>query len=202
MFVAGVIFGLAGLVQINPVWMYGPYDPDTVQRRSQPDWYLGWLDGALRLWPHWEFRTFGHEIANPFFPGILMPGLVFTVMYAWPWIDKRIYNDYGAHNLLDRPRDKPFRTAVGVAAIFFFVDLTLACATDLLANDLHISFERLIEILQYGSFIGPIVAGLRRLPASACCSRADAHPIQRPIGGIITRDAAGRLPHAGRRPRR
>ena len=70
-------------------------------------------------------------------------------MYAWPWIDKKIYNDYGPHNLLDRPRDKPFRTGVGVAAIIFFSVLTIACATDILANNFHIAFERLIEILQY-----------------------------------------------------
>ena len=59
----------AGLVQINPVWLYGPYTPFTVSAGAQPDWYLGWLDGSVRLWPHWEFRSFGHEIANPFFPG-------------------------------------------------------------------------------------------------------------------------------------
>ena len=149
MIVSGVIFLFGGLFQINPVWLYGPYTPYTVSSGSQPDWYLGWLDGSVRLWPHWEFRSFGHEIANPVFPGLLIPGLVFTLMYAWPWIDKKIYNDYRAHNLLDRPRDKPFRTGVGVAAIIFFSVLTLACATDLLANNFHIAFERLIEILQY-----------------------------------------------------
>ena len=152
-----VIFGLGGLVQINPIWVFGPYEAARSSAGTQPDWYVGWLDGALRLWPHWEFRSFGHEIANPFFPGILLPGLVFTVIYAWPWIDKRLYADYGEHNLLDRPRDKPLRTAVGVAALVFFADLTLASATDVIGNGLQISFERLIEILQYGSFIGPIV---------------------------------------------
>ena len=91
-----VIFGLGGLVQINPIWLYGPYEAARSSAGTQPDWYVGWLDGALRLWPHWEFRSFGHEMANPFFPGLLLPGIVFTVIYAWPWIDKRIYSDYGA----------------------------------------------------------------------------------------------------------
>ena len=95
MLVSAAIFALAGLVQINPVWLYGPYTPFQVSEGAQPDWYLGFLDGSVRLWPHWEFRSFGHEIPNPFFPGLLIPGLVFTIMYAWPWIDKKIYNDYG-----------------------------------------------------------------------------------------------------------
>jgi ubiquinol-cytochrome c reductase cytochrome b subunit len=190
-FVAAVIFGLGGLVQTNPIWVFGPYEAARSSAGTQPDWYVGWLDGALRLWPHWEFRSFGHEIANPFFPGILLPGLVFTVIYAWPWIDKRLYADYEEHNLLDRPRDKPLRTAFGVAALLFFADLTLASATDVIGNGLQVSFERLIEILQYGSFIGPIVGGLVAYRVCILLQGGRIHPIQRPVGGIIVRDPRG-----------
>ncbi|MGH9054608.1 MAG: cytochrome bc1 complex cytochrome b subunit [Acidimicrobiales bacterium] len=189
--VTGVIFALSGIFQINPVWKFGPYTPYTVSAGAQPDWYVAWLDGSVRLWPHWEFRSFGHEIPNPVFPGILIPGIVFTIMYIWPWIDKKLYNDHGRHNLLDRPRDKPFRTGVGVAAIIFYADLTLACGTDVLANDFHIPFERLIEILQYGAILGPIAGFLIAYKACHALQRSHAHPIQRPIGGIIIRTASG-----------
>jgi ubiquinol-cytochrome c reductase cytochrome b subunit len=191
MFVAGTTFLLAGFVQINPVWLYGPYNPFTVSAGAQPDFYLGFLDGGVRLWPHWEFRSFGHEIANPLFPGLLIPGLVFTIMYAWPWIDKRIYKDYGPHNLLDRPRDKPFRTGVGVAGIIFFTVETLATATDLLANDLHVSFERLIEILQYGILIAPVVGFAIAYKTCQALQKGNSHPIQRPVGGVILRASDG-----------
>jgi ubiquinol-cytochrome c reductase cytochrome b subunit len=191
MFVAMVVFGLGGLVQINPIWIYGPFEAARSSAGTQPDWYVGWLDGALRLWPHWEFRSFGHEIANPFFPGILLPGIVFTVIYAWPWIDKRVFSDYGEHNLLDRPRDKPLRTALGVAALIFFIDTTLASATDLIGNGLQVSFELLIEILQYGSFVGPVIGGVVAYRTCILLQRTGAHPVQRPVGGIIVRDAHG-----------
>jgi ubiquinol-cytochrome c reductase cytochrome b subunit len=191
MIVAGITFGLAGFFQINPVWLYGPYTPFTVSAGSQPDWYVAWLDGSLRLWPHWEFRSFGHEIANPFFPGLLIPGFIITLMYAWPWIDKKIYHDHRPHNLLDRPRDKPFRTGVGVAAVVFFTDLTLATGTDVLANNLHIGFERLIEILQYFALIGPIAGFAIAYKVCHALLRTAAHPIQRPVGGIIVRSADG-----------
>ena len=120
---------------------------------------------------------------------------MFTVIYAWPWIDKRIYSDYGHHNLLDRPRDKPLRTAIGVAALIFFTDLTLASATDVIGTGLHISFELLIEILQYGSFIGPIVGLFVAYEVCLLLQRTAAHPIQRPVGGIMIRDARGGVPH-------
>jgi ubiquinol-cytochrome c reductase cytochrome b subunit len=191
MLVSAACFALGGLVQINPVWLYGPYNPYTVSAGTQPDWYLGWLDGSLRLWPHWEFRSFGFLIANPVFPGLLIPGLVFNIMYVWPWIDKRIYKDYVSHNLLDRPRDKPFRTGVGAAAAWFFIDLTLATATDLIANDTHIGFERIIEVLQYGAIVGPIVFFVVAYKACQALQRSHAHPIQKPVGGIITRSASG-----------
>ena len=133
---------------------------------------------------------------------MLFPGIVFTVIYAWPWIDKRIYSDYGQHNLLDRPRDKPLRTAMGVAALIFFTDLTLASATDVIGTGLHISFELLIEILQYGSFIGPIVGLFVAYEVCLLLQRTAAHPIQRPVGGIMIRDAHGAYhtigaPHEG-----
>jgi ubiquinol-cytochrome c reductase cytochrome b subunit len=191
MLVIAVLAGLGGLFQINPIWIYGPYNPYNVSAGAQPDWYVGWLDGSLRLWPHWEFRSFGHEIPNPFFPGILIPGVIFTLMFAWPWIDKKIYNDYGAHNLLDRPRDKPLRTAVGAAALAFFVDLTFASATDLIGNDLHIGYERLIEILQYGVIVAPLVAGFVAYKTCVSLQRSGSHPIQTPVGGIIVRGLDG-----------
>jgi ubiquinol-cytochrome c reductase cytochrome b subunit len=191
MLVGGVTFLLAGFFQINPVWLYGPYNPFTVSAGSQSDWYLGFLDGSVRLWPHWEFRSFGHEIANPVFPGLLIPGIIFTVIYAWPWIDKRIYRDYGRHNLLDRPRDKPFRTGIGVACIIFFTVETLATAADLLANNLRIGFERIIEILQIAVLVGPIVGFAIAFYTCRALQKTNAHPIQRPIGGIILRASDG-----------
>jgi ubiquinol-cytochrome c reductase cytochrome b subunit len=191
MMVIAVLCGLGGLFQINPIWIYGPYTPYDASAGSQPDWYVGWLDGSLRLWPHWEFRSFGHEIPNPFFPGILIPGLLFTVMYAWPIIDRKIYNDYGPHNLLDLPRDKPLRTAIGVAALAFFSVLTIASADDLIGANLNVGYERLVEILQIGVFVAPIVAGAIAYRACVALQRTGAHPIKKPVGGIIVRTADG-----------
>jgi hypothetical protein len=105
--VAGVLFLLGGLVQINPVWQYGPF-----ANGAQPDWYLGWLIGALRLMPPREIHVFGYTaIPNPFFGGILFPGIVFTALYAWPALERRITKDHARHDRLDRPRDNPWRTA-------------------------------------------------------------------------------------------
>ncbi|MGI8426956.1 MAG: cytochrome bc1 complex cytochrome b subunit, partial [Actinomycetota bacterium] len=99
--VAAVLSALAGLFQINPVWIFGPFDADKVSAGSQPDWYMGWIEGALRLMPPWEVRAFGHTIPNPFFPGVLFPGLIFTVLYMWPFLEARLTGDMAAHNLLN-----------------------------------------------------------------------------------------------------
>jgi ubiquinol-cytochrome c reductase cytochrome b subunit len=120
-----------------------------------------------------------------------MPGIVFTIMYLWPTIDRKIYKDFGSHNLLDRPRDKPFRTAVGVAGIIYFAVLTIACADDLLANGLHISFERILEILQFSLILGPIAGFLIAYKACKSLQLTDSHPIQKPLGGIIYRTSEG-----------
>src|SRR5699024_4399371 len=111
--VAAVLVLLGGLVQINPIWIYGPYDPAQVTTAAQPDWYMGWLEGALRLMPPWEIRAWGHTVPNLFFPAVLLPGLTFGLLYAYPFIEARLTNDHASHQLLDRPRDRPMRSAIG-----------------------------------------------------------------------------------------
>lgn len=49
--VFGVLTFLGALAQINPVWAYGPYRADQVSGDAQPDWYVGFLEGAMRLMP-------------------------------------------------------------------------------------------------------------------------------------------------------
>jgi ubiquinol-cytochrome c reductase cytochrome b subunit len=115
-FVAAVLFLLGGLVQINPIWQWGPYEPWLATNGAQPDWYLGWLIGALRLMPSFDV-TIGHFtlVPNPFWGGVGFPLLVLALLAAFPWLERRFTRDHGFHNLADRPRDAPTRTAFGVA---------------------------------------------------------------------------------------
>jgi ubiquinol-cytochrome c reductase cytochrome b subunit len=123
LFVAGLLFLLGGLIQINPIWQWGPYEPWLGTNGAQPDWYLGWLIGALRLMPGFDV-TIGHYtlIPNPFWGGILFPLVVLGVLLAVPFAERRLTGDRGIHNLADRPRDAPGRTAFG-AAFFSWVFL-------------------------------------------------------------------------------
>jgi ubiquinol-cytochrome c reductase cytochrome b subunit len=132
--IAAVLGAFGGLLQINPVWLYGPFNASTVTSPAQPDWYLGWVEGALRIFPPWEFRSFGHAVPNPFFPAVLLPGITFGILYAWPFLERRFTGDRAEHQLLDRPREHPFRTAFGLAALSFFVMLHFAASNDLIAK--------------------------------------------------------------------
>jgi ubiquinol-cytochrome c reductase cytochrome b subunit len=134
-FVVGAVLGLlGGVAQINPVWLYGPFLPQAVSSPAQPDWYLGWLEGALRLFPDWEIRAFGHTVANPFFPAVLLPGVTFLLLYLWPFLEQRFTRDYRQHDLLDRPRDRPVRTGLGAAALAFYGILFIAASNDVIAK--------------------------------------------------------------------
>jgi ubiquinol-cytochrome c reductase cytochrome b subunit len=113
---AGVLFLLGGLVQINPIWLWGPYHVSDATNGAQPDWYLGWLIGALRLVPSFDLTIGDYTLVpNPFWGGALFPLIVLVVMLFWPWIERRFTRDYATHNVLDRPRDAPTRTAFGAA---------------------------------------------------------------------------------------
>lgn len=157
---AATVCLMAGLFQINPVWIYGPFDPAQVSAGAQPDWYLGWLEGALRLMPPWEVYAFGYTIPNPFFPGLLIPGLTFNILYAWPWIEAYFTKDREAHNLLNRPRDVPVRTAIGVAGLAFYGVLFVAGGNDVIAGLFNLPLEAVTRGLQVLLLVLPAVLGL------------------------------------------
>ena len=157
-FTATVVAGLGGLAQINPVWVWGPFEPAGVSAGSQPDWYVGWLEGSLRLFPPWETRVLGFEIPNPFYSGVLIPGLTFGLLYLWPFLEARMTRDRADHHLLDRPRDRPVRTSIGVAALAFYFVLFLAGANDVLAARFDISVDVVIWTFRIAVLVGPVVA--------------------------------------------
>jgi ubiquinol-cytochrome c reductase cytochrome b subunit len=190
-FVAGILCGLGGLVQINPIWIYGPYRPAAVSAGSQPDWYIGWLEGALRVFPNVELHVFHHTVANPFFPGVLMPGVTFGLLYAWPFLEQHFTKDTKPHNLLNRPRDRPLRTALGVATLAFYTVLVLAGGTDVLSNTFGLSLQVLLRMFQVALLVLPVGAGWATYRLCQELSKQRAHPIQQPIGGRIVRTAEG-----------
>jgi ubiquinol-cytochrome c reductase cytochrome b subunit len=157
---AAVVFLLAGVAQINPIWIYGPFRPADVSAASQPDWYLGFLDGALRIMPPWEIRAFGYEVPNPFFPGVLMPGVVFAVVYLAPFIEARFTGDRREHHVLDRPRDRPLRTALGVGVLTGYLVLLGAASSDIISVQFGLSVNLVIWIFRVAVVVLPLAAGV------------------------------------------
>jgi ubiquinol-cytochrome c reductase cytochrome b subunit len=158
-FIFAVCAALGGLAQINPVWIWGPFEPAAVSAGSQPDWYVGWLEGSLRLLPGWETRAWGHEVPNPFYSGVLLPGITFGVLYLWPFLEARFTRDRQEHHLLDRPRDRPVRTAIGVGALAFYTVLFVAGGNDVLAARFDVSVNFITDVLRVALFVVPIVSG-------------------------------------------
>ena len=149
---------LGGLVQVNPIWAYGPFDATVVSSPAQPDWYVGWLDGALRIFPAFEPTFLGITIPSPFIPGIVIPGVVLTVVALWPFIEARLTGDDREHHLLDRVGDHPVRTATGVAILALFGVLTLAGGNDVIAFYISSEVEALTRLFQVLVIVLPIVA--------------------------------------------
>lgn len=170
--VTAILMTLGGLVQVNPIWLYGPYDPAQVTSPAQPDWYLGWTEGALRLFPPWEIRGPAHEVPAPFFPGVLLPGITFLLLYAWPFLEAWTTKDHTQHNLLDRPRDRPVRTALGVTTLSFYTVLLAAGSNDLIARWLLVEVQDVTLTFRWLLLVVPLLTGtityvlLRALVAS------------------------------------
>ncbi|MBU2073978.1 MAG: ubiquinol-cytochrome c reductase cytochrome b subunit [Actinobacteria bacterium] len=157
--VFGVTALMGGLLGINPIWKYGPYDPTKVTAGSQPDWYMGWPDGALRIMPGWEFHFFGYSFAlNVFLPIIVLPGLMFTILLLLPFLEAWITGDKREHHLLERPRNAPTRTALMVSLMTFYGLMWAAGGNDLIAIKLNASINQITYFMRVAVFVGPAIA--------------------------------------------
>ena len=158
--VSGVLALMGGLLSINPVWNYGPYDPSPVSAGAQPDWYMLFLDGALRLMPGFaEVEFLGFTLSlNILIPAMVIPGILFTFLGAYPFIEAAVTKDRAEHHVLDRPRNAPVRTALGVAALAAFILLGAAGALDLIATHLHLDVFHVVWAFRIGIFVLPVIA--------------------------------------------
>jgi ubiquinol-cytochrome c reductase cytochrome b subunit len=154
----GVIVIMSGVFQINPIWNFGPYNAAQVSEGSQPDWYVGWLDGAARLFPPWEITLFGYVVPQPFWPTVVLPGLVFTIAALYPLIERKFTKDHASHNLLQRPRDVPVRTSLGAMAITFVMVLLIAGGDDVIAFTFDISLNAITWALRISVLLLPPIA--------------------------------------------
>jgi ubiquinol-cytochrome c reductase cytochrome b subunit len=157
--VVSLLFLLGGLIQINPIWLWGPYHVANGTNGAQPDWYLGWLIGALRLMPSFDVTIGDYTLVpNPFWGGVLFPLAVFGILFMWPSLERRFTGDRAFHNLLDRPRDSPFRTAFGAALFTWVFVVFLAGASDRVFIFLGLSYNWQIWFYRVLVFVGPLVA--------------------------------------------
>lgn len=157
--VFGVVAAMASFFTINPIWNYGPYDPSPVSAGTQPDWYIGFADGALRLVPPgWEFvwldRTWSFNIIVP----VAILGLFIVTVLIYPFIEAWVTGDKREHHILDRPRNAATRTAIGAAGVTFYAVFWAAASSDLIATHFKLTMEGVIHSLQALLFLGPLIA--------------------------------------------
>lgn len=158
--VFGVIVLIAGTVTINAIWNYGPYDPTPISAGTQPDWYIGFIDGLLRLMPgEAEVQLGGFTLSlNVFIPSLVVPGLMVLALFAYPFLEGWITGDRREHHLLDRPRNAPVRTGIGVMALVAYCIMWAAAGNDLIAYTFKMSINDLTWFLRAGLFTLPPLA--------------------------------------------
>ncbi len=156
--IVAVLTLLGGLVQINPIWLYGPYDPAAVTTAAQPDWYMGWVEGAMRLAGPWAFDLGPYTVSELVVPAMLLPAVTFGLLYAWPFIERRATGDREAHQLLDRPSEHPVRTAIGVGVLMFYIVLFFAGSQDIIASKLDVPIANVLWTLRVLVFVLPAVS--------------------------------------------
>jgi ubiquinol-cytochrome c reductase cytochrome b subunit len=190
--VTGILALMSGLFQINPVWKFGPYDPSKVSAGSQPDWYMGFADGLLRVYPPWELYLGRYTVPPVFFAGVIGLTVLFGALIGYPWLERRLSGDTAHHNLLQRPRDVPVRTGIGMMALAFYGVLTLSSFNDIIALQFDISLNATTWAGRIGLLLAPPVAYLVTYRVCLALQRSDREVLDHGIEtGIITRTPDG-----------
>jgi ubiquinol-cytochrome c reductase cytochrome b subunit len=193
LFIFAVLALLSTFAQINPIWLFGPYNPSGITAGSQPDFYMGALEGALRIMPPWEWNVFGYTFMfNVFIPALVPLGIIFGGGAVWPFIEQWITGDRGEHHVLDRPRNAPTRTGIGMAVVTFYGVLWLEGANDIIAHQLQIPLYTLTWIARVAVFAGPVVAYWVTKRICLGLQRKDAHLLEHGVEtGIIRQLPSG-----------
>ncbi|MER5266717.1 cytochrome bc complex cytochrome b subunit [Actinosynnema sp. NPDC002837] len=182
---------MGGIFQINPIWNFGPYNAAQVSAGVQPDWYMGWTDGLIRLWPAWELYLGNYTVPAPFLPFLLGLPLLTGLAAVYPWIERKMTKDYAHHNLLQRPRDVPVRTSLGAMAISYFMVLLLSGGNDIIAMKFDISLNAMTWMGRIGMLLVPPLAYFITYRICIGLQRADREVLEHGVEtGIIKR-----LPH-------
>jgi ubiquinol-cytochrome c reductase cytochrome b subunit len=172
--VFGVTAFLGAVASINPIWLYGPYTPGQISAGSQPDWYMGWLDGLVRMAPPLETHAFGHTISwNILIPGLILPGILFTGMALYPFIESWISGDNREHHLLDRPRNVPNRTALGAMSLSFMIIALANGGNDVIAIHFHLTINGIMWFTRFGLIIVPPIVFVITKRVCLSLQRAD-----------------------------
>jgi len=191
--VFGVIALMGGLMQINPVWEFGPYNPSQVTAGSQPDWYMGFVEGGIRIFPNWEWHLGGTTWSwNVAIPGLGLMGLFFGLMAVYPFVEAWITKDKTEHHILERPRNNPTRTAFGVAAMTAYGMLWIGGGNDLVATQFRVSLNAVTYFLRVAVFVAPVLAFIVTKRICIGLQRADRDRLLHGAEtGIIERDPSG-----------
>ena len=189
--VTAVLAIMGGVFQINPIWLYGPYNPAQTSAGSQPDWYLGWADGLLRIYPSWELYLGNYTVPAVFFAGVGGMTTLFVLLLSYPFVERKLSRDTAHHNLLQRPRDAPVRTSLGAMALAFFAVIEASGFNDIIAYQFAISLNATVWAGRIGVLVLPPLAYFVTYRICLGLQRADRAVLEHGIEtGIIKR-----LPH-------
>ncbi|MBB6545784.1 cytochrome b [Nonomuraea rubra] len=208
----GMLIILGFGFQIAPIWLYGPAKPTQISAGSVPDWYMGFLDGALRIMPGWEVTLGGYTLSLAVLvPTLVIPGLFFTALAAYPAAERlvlawrgrrdalgrpksasRVARETAARDTLDRPRDTPVKTAIAAAGVAFYGLLWAAAANDQLAHQFDLNVNTVTIFFRYAVVLGPVVAFVVTRRICLALQQTDRHEAEHGVEtGIITRSADG-----------
>jgi ubiquinol-cytochrome c reductase cytochrome b subunit len=171
--VTAILAASAVLVPWADVDLHGPYAVGQTTNAAQPDWFLFWVEGGLRLYPGLDIPLPGGAMSGPFVVGVVLPLLLVVLLALYPWIERRLIHDDGpgTHHGLQHPMDVPVRAGLVAGIMTMLTVLTVAAGNDVVARLIGAPTEAVVIALRVLLLVLPPLVGFavtshaRRQPA-------------------------------------
>lgn len=157
LWVGGALVLSSVLVPWSDITLQGPYQPGEVGNSAQPEWFLFWVEGALRVFPALEIDVLGLTLSGSFVAGALLPTAIIVGLIAYPFLERRVYGLEGDWHVLQNPMDIPLRAGAVVGFFSFLLLLSAAATNDVLSRLWGIPIETLTWTFRIVCIAVPLV---------------------------------------------
>lgn len=157
---AALLVASAAVVPWSDVTLEGPYRIGQAANDLQPDWFLFWPEGAMRILPAIDVELLGTQLTNTFVAGVALPATLLLFPLVLPLVDRWRAPRSVDPDVAEHPFDAPVRLGFVVAWVSTLAVLGAGATDDVVADATGVAVESIVYALRVALVTLPVLSGV------------------------------------------